>query len=465
MSTVLSAMSLSPPTVLAVGGTKGTQENPAPPPPEDQPWPTVHPAPIASAADDGAINPGVAAVGLRASSPPYVAPDAPTEVPTLRAEHSKVIAKPDGAFSLTTSKQRLNYQDSDDEWQPIDLSLIAQDSGPYDLAVKANDRVVRFSDVKAETALAQLSLDGTTIGLRAIGYGAAAPRGDGNRLTFPGSGLAGTLFVQPTDTGFEWGVTLDDALRSPVYAFALDSGPLTTSLAPDGVTVLLDTAPGESETVTVGSLGAPDLLDGAGANAAAPGAVSVQLIAPGTKDIPPDIPPGAVEGLGPTETLVVYRVDPVWLADLARKFPVTLDPSACIGGQAAGCDINLASNSFESFIASGVTPVGWTVMRTGYDARTDDGGSFGIMRSLWYFPDVSLPDGAEVTSATVRLQAGFVAGSPDGKSTHMYRITQAWSTSSTWAQMNAAYDSASHLWYQQAVDWGEMWLERNGIPP
>jgi hypothetical protein len=155
------------------------------------------------------VAPGEPAVGVTPDFGPSGAkpPSNPTELPGLRTEHTRTIANPDGTFSLQTSQGRLNFQDASGAWQPLDLSLVADRAGPYSLRVAANDRIVRFGEGDAETGLAQLSADGYTIGLRAIGYGAGS-RAD-NALAFASGGGAGKVGIQPTDLGFEFSVTLD----------------------------------------------------------------------------------------------------------------------------------------------------------------------------------------------------------------------------------------------------------------
>jgi hypothetical protein len=166
--------------------------------------------------------------------------------------------------------------------------------------------------------------------------------------------------------------------------------------------------------------------------------VSVVLIRPGVTDLPPGVPAAAVAELGPSEVLLSYRIDPDWLADPAREFPVVLDPLACIGNVSAGCDINQTTGSFDEFIFSyspDLPRPGWTVFRTGYDNRSDDGGLYNAMRGLLYFPDVALGDGAQVTQATVRLTADGEWGA-EGQQVQFFRVTKAWATNSvTWNNM------------------------------
>ena len=171
-------------------------------------------------------------------------PATPTEVPGLRGEHSRVIAKPDGTFDLQISNTRLNYLDAMGAYQPVDLSLVSDESGPFDLRIKALDRTVRLSDANADDALASIAAGPYAIRLRSFGYADQGGRTDG-LVSFPGSTQDGTLTVQPTDTGFEWGITLPDPNRSPTYHFALDLGGLTARAASDGQTIILEDPTGD----------------------------------------------------------------------------------------------------------------------------------------------------------------------------------------------------------------------------
>ena len=65
------------------------------------------------------------------------------------------------------------------------------------------------------------------------------------------------------------------------------------------------------------------------------------LTGKGVSEPDASIPPAALDGLGDHEVLVTYTIDPAWLHDPSREFPVTLDPSACIGATVSpGCTIN-----------------------------------------------------------------------------------------------------------------------------
>jgi hypothetical protein len=88
---------------------------------------------------------GDPSIGLRDILGMADAPSQATEVAALRSEKTKTVANPDGTFTFVSSMGRINYRDPKGDWQPIDLSLVPATDGAFDLAVKANDRAVRFA--------------------------------------------------------------------------------------------------------------------------------------------------------------------------------------------------------------------------------------------------------------------------------------------------------------------------------
>ncbi len=380
------------------------------------------------------------------------APREPTELPAERDEHSRTIANPDGSFTVESTAGRMHYRDAAGTWQPIDLSLVPVEGNPYGFAVKSLDRVVLFGDADAGAALASLQGDDHVVSLRAAGFTNADERApDTNVLTFAGEGKQGSVFVRPADTGFEFGVVISAPDQDPSYHFALDPGDLVAKLAPDGRTIWLvkpaDFDLGVTTESVAGVISAPVMVGPEG-EPADPAVVSVILTNAGAGDLPLDVPADQVAGLADGEVLVSYLIDPVWLADPERAFPQTLDPTACIGAGASGCTLNGGATSDDEFIFDynpNAYALGWTVTRAGYDNRTTDGGVYQKMRPLFYFPDIALPDGAQITAATTKVRVSAVYGSPGGKQMQFYRVTVPWDTNSvTWNDIvPSGFDSAS----------------------
>lgn len=409
---------------------------------EAQPVPIDLPSGGGMPADGG--DPSDASIGVRPDAAPASPPrDAREELPEQRTERSRTYGETDGSFSTEVSERRMNYLSADGDWRPLDLSLVPSDDRTYDLQVASHDRSIRFSSADANVAMAEAETTLGRIGIRAIGYGVASERAaDDHRLTFSAGASTGDVWVQAADYGFEFGATLHSADQPGEFQFALDAGDLEIALGEDGRSVRLmrvarDGGGRDPVATEVGRIAAPLVFDATHAPPP-PEAISVELSGPG------DAAQAGIE-LADDERLLTYRIDPAWLTADERVYPVTLDPTICLGHQASGCTANQDDGGGDWFVASATQPSGWTVNRTGYDARSDDGGSFGAMRSLWYFPDVSAgnwPDGAQIQSATMRLQVGYVGGSPGGKVINAYGINTGWTnagTGSTWAQVANAY--------------------------
>jgi hypothetical protein len=85
------------------------------------------------------------------------------------------------------------------------------------------------------------------------------------------------------------------------------------------------------------------------------------------------------------------------------------------------------------------------VLRTGYDVRSDDGGTYGKMRTLLHFKHVSLPDGAVIYDTDLQTRVCCLYGNAQGKTVYAYRVTKFWdnpaSDPSTWNEMAARYST------------------------
>ena len=113
-----------------------------------------------------------------------------------------------------------------------------------------------------------------------------------------------------------------------------------------------------------------------------------------------------MDGLSKSEVLLVYTIDPEWLAASERKFPVTLDPTVCIQTSGTGC----SSGYSDTYIGDGYP--GYYVTTHGYNrAGTDSRGTgWGHIQTLMFFPSVNLcdtsgctDDGAQIISASLQI--------------------------------------------------------------
>ena len=196
-------------------------------------------------------------VGLRAVRDLPAPPNEPTELIDQRTRTSRTIANPDGTYSLEMSEGPLHFKDPAGAWQPIDLSLLDTQDGPYGLQVAANAVGTKLGVSDASAGLASASFGGHTVSIRTVGYGPGQRQPDAIRVDFAGLASDPVVTVAPTDDGFEYGAVLDGPGRGRVVHFVLDTGGLTVEVAENGATLVLKLPDGTE----VGTLSAPVLLD------------------------------------------------------------------------------------------------------------------------------------------------------------------------------------------------------------
>jgi RHS repeat-associated protein len=389
-------------------------------------------------------------------------PSKPTEVPGRRDEFQTVVANPDGTSTITVNAGRVNYQDAGGAWQPIDTTLVPDVSDGFTLRTKANDVVVRINPEPKDGQVAVVSgKKGIGLSLRvpnATG-GALTPTNDA--VSF--AAVNGVhLRLQPTPEGLDYAATIDDPSATGTFEVVLDTGGLKASMAPDrgsimltdatGMVVAVITAPYVTDAANVDAgtdvvkttLSFPDGTSSSTTPGVIPGSASTPTeptaspapssepaptdpaatepapsdAAPGEpapsdavpsepapsaaapSEAPPSEPkPAPDPTLGPDEVRLTYTIDPAWLADPTRAYPVILDPTIQADGVGStNCD-STATNYFDDILSARVdSGICSDRMRIGYDPAT-----YGTMRGLFWFKGVALGDGEEITDADFEL--------------------------------------------------------------
>jgi len=290
----------------------------------------------------GAAGAADTSVGLR---PAHLAP-APAgvsrpssgraEIASLRDAHSRTYMNADGSVTQEVSSGRMNYKDGQGHWQPLDLSLVPETGqGALGLKVAASNAAVRVGSGLGSAGIASYT-DPTgaySVTLYAAGFGPASFDKPNNRADFaPQAGGEVQVTAQPTDTGFEFGATFPDAKASPTVTLAIS-------------------APGLSPVVD-SATGAVMLQDSSGTS-------RIEITAPVVADAGLPAPAGTVttaiignDAVG--HRMLRYGIDPAYLTDPARVFPVTLDPgvgSVCtrLGGTNGCLD---STHYFDTYIAT-----------------------------------------------------------------------------------------------------------------
>jgi RHS repeat-associated protein len=424
--------SFGPPT-LAAGGQqdpvdgRGVAPDLATGGPVD-PIPYVFPTDGGTGGGGGSADPSIA---LRPAFQMAARPSKKTAIKDQWSRDKQVWANPDGTFTLD-AKQNLNYKLADGSWVPIDLSLVQTDGA---FAPVAAPTKLKLTASAGDGTLAALTGDDGTVSLRLPDPVTGARVNDA--LAFDRPAGQPDVFVQPTDTGFEFGATLADAATASRIDFVLDPGSLQASIGKDGYTIDLATKDPTASKGAVGVISAPSVLDAAHREADLQ-YVSVALViqADGTY-------------------LLSYQIDPTWLAAKERTFPVTLDPSVCIRSGDTGCSSTASDIWYGAGDAGHPTKAAAYVdssttnyMHVGWYLGTGD--PWGQTRSALYFPGATLPDGAVVTSSTlsVRELINYSGGTTARIYARLMDKPSGWTidtSSASWNSLagaiNGAYDS------------------------
>ena len=245
-------------------------------------------------------------------------------------ETKKLYANPDGTQTVELSTKPVRFRDeATGGWRDIDLTLVPGADGTLG-ATAAAASAPRLSP-EADATAAVVPTPAGTIGLRVPGAAAAPARVRGHTATYPGAAAGRDLALALTVDGVEESVVLPDAHadRAHRVQFALPAG--LTARQSGGHVEFVD-----AKGAAVASFGSGLARDsGPGGGSVAPVAVRLASSspAPGSERLPYSPPARALaERARPTGALASVEVslDASWLADPARVFPVTVDPTLAL---------------------------------------------------------------------------------------------------------------------------------------
>lgn len=325
------------------------------------------PAPVGSdpAAQDQAVR------QAEQSGTPVTVPGSTTETATLQAN-------PDGTLTSQLSPGPVRYQDAAGNWPNIDLSLVQRQDGS--LVATGAKASARFAPAAGPAGTATLP---TSAGDVVLSHTDAVAGGSlkvvGGTATYPGALPGGRDLVEKLlVSGFEESVVLHSAVDPGFYTAVL-SLPVGVTAKSGGSGVLLVDGSG----LTVGSVGGgyahDSIVNGSGEGVSAP--VTTQL----------------VKQIGPSLTVQI-GVDPQWLTDPARVFPVTIDPVFT-------ANTYQTPGSYDAYVDS----VYNTTAEGAFDPTTLKVGTFNgggeVDRSYLYFNGV--PQNVQVTEAHMTLYNSY----------------------------------------------------------
>lgn len=270
----------------------------------------------------------------------------------------------DGSFTRRLATHQVNYRDAAGGWQPIDTTLVRQADGRW--VEKANSVAVQFAASATDPALVTVGFaPGQSVSYALAGAAAVPASVSSASVTYPGVLPATDLVLSSTAAGAKESLVLRSPRAAATWIFPLHLTALTAVQEPDGSIALRDAA-GRTVGVIPAAYAFDSRIDPVSGEHASTHAVTYRLLSTG----------GGVE--------LAMSLDPGWLRDPARHFPVTVDPTtntaqapttyvettaADIGDHSMEPTIRIGSwdagthraNSFISFPASGLDGSGVAV--------------------------------------------------------------------------------------------------------
>ncbi|MGN6815101.1 MAG: RHS repeat-associated core domain-containing protein [Solirubrobacterales bacterium] len=367
---------------------------------------------ISVASGDGATP--VASESAQQPIPPGV-----VELPAKRTANTDTYRLHSGLLETRIYEAPVNYQASEGEWLPIEEGL--EEGSEGQITNGANSVEVSLPSELQEGAT-RLAVRGQWVASKLLAT-----------ETEPAEVSEGAaVYASPeTNSAFEY-TTLPNGLKEAIelkgpsspssfrYELTSSAG-LEAELTESGSVVFK-----EGAGVVVASLPAPTVAD-AGSLAPAPGQVSYEL---------------APRGEG--AWVLTIAVDRAWLEAPGRKFPVQIDPTMtaeksdldCVIGGKTGQEgwIDCASWGRQNLLA-------------GYNAEVNQAED-NWYHTLMYLSTAEIPEGADVSSASLELHAPEAVQNTSGVG--VYQVTKPWTWKANWKR----YDEA-HPWATEGGDYAE----------
>jgi RHS repeat-associated protein len=309
---------------------------------------------------------------------------------------SSYFSNADGSFTRRLATGTVNYSDAAGSWQPIDTTLKRSSGGRWH--ERANSMNMQLAPAADDPALMSLAVDAThSLSYGLLGAEHVPGTVSGSEITFPGALPQTDLRLTTLATGEKEALVLHAANAASSWAFRLNLDGLTAAPAANGGIEVLNAAGKTVAVIPPGSAhdARTDRVSGEPVNVHP---VSYQL--------------KTVAG----RTELVMSLDPAWLHDASRTFPVTVDPS-------------LLFVTWTTYAESGD---GWTGDHSGDQVIKIGSSDSGVhsARSFLQFPSSGIDNShLTVTAATVDL-FDIWAPTCTAEQLNVAPVTQPWTPSS-----------------------------------
>jgi RHS repeat-associated protein len=368
----------------------------------------------------------IAAGGEEASDPAdsaalSAAPGDPPgpELANKRTANSETFLLPDGNRETRIYQAPINYRDEEGEWQPIEEGLqpgqgstLTNGDNAFDLSLP--DRM--------GAGPVRLSLGDQWVSYELLGQPTAGADLENGVASYEAPGSEVAFNLSTLANGLKEGIVLEGPGSPSTFHFELEASPgLSASLGADGSIEFTD-----AEGKLISTMPAPVMSD-----SSEPPALSTAV----HYDL---------QQTGPSHWSLAVQANPEWLADPARAFPVTIDPSVTISSPALDCGIFNGTNA--EFNVCGST--GWQYL--GAKALYKSSGADEYVRSLIRFNLSSIPSGASISSATLGVYAPEPALNTTGMELWAVK-NKAWNNTVNWKRW--ASGSGGGLWENEGGDY------------
>lgn len=339
-------------------------------------------------------------------------PAARVEVSSERSARAKVYRNADGTKTVELHPGPIHFRTSSGTYEDIDTTLVA---GPEGLRPRATQNPVVFASTTTGSQLAVVSLgEGRSVSWTLSGAGPSAASSDGRVARYAGV-LAGVdLELAATYTGVKEDIIVHRASAATTFEFPLALTALTARTGDDGIELVgLD---GEvAATIPKGYA-----LDAANART---DNVGMTLVG------------------SPAAPTIRMSLDPAWLADPSRAFPVRLDPT-------------LTTNTGDDTYVTAFNPVDHSA-EGGLEVGANY--AYGVESvMLLKFPGVSALTNKHIISSNLGLYQTWAYGCVT-RTYGAFRMTQDWNPSTVQygdVAGGLGYDTAGGAWEQNLDYWG-----------
>ncbi|SCD50642.1 intein C-terminal splicing region [Streptomyces sp. TverLS-915] len=242
----------------------------------------------------------------------------------------------DGSQTRRISPQAVNYRTKKGTWSPIDSAVRAGPAGRW--YEKANSLAVDFAPRATDPAVVSFAKDenhGLAYGLSGAAPVTGSRSADGSHVTYPGVLPHTDLQVAATATGVKEAIVLDAPEAAHEWTFPLHLDGLTPVQLHDGSIDLRDAA-GKTVERIPHAYAYDAKVDRRSGDPATTYDVAYRL------------------RHGTAGWSLTVALDPAWLRDPARRFPVTVDPTVVDGWTTTYAESGYdQDHSFEQTIKAG----------------------------------------------------------------------------------------------------------------